>query len=178
MSTKSKSELQIEEIKKFIISKSNNPEYIRGIENLSPDQLRDWHSINYGFSGISELDSIVIRGDILIERATRSLAGAIAENPIPERMSAAGVKNFICLMEPLNQDYIKAMKILNKVRNTIAHEIHDDYTPRIHEILKIIGLTPSENISFDLQACIIVILANIANRREHLLANKEALLKK
>lgn len=172
MSSKSKSELQTEEIKSFIISKSNNPEFIRGIENLSPDQLRDWHSINYGFEGISELDSIVIRGDILIERAIRSLAGAIANNPIPTSMSAAGIKSFINLMEPLNQDYIKSMKILNKVRNAIAHEIHDDYVPHIHEILKIIGLTPSENLAFDLQACIIVILANISNRREHLLANK------
>ncbi|NWL08984.1 hypothetical protein [Pseudomonas hunanensis] len=172
MNSKSKLEIQTEKIKKIIISKSNNPEYIRGIENLTPDQIRDWHSINYGFEGISELDSIVIRGDILIERAIRSLAGAIAKNPIPSDMTAAGIKRFIDLMEPLDQDYIKAMKILNKARNTIAHEVHEDYVPRIHEILKIVGLTPSENLAFDLQACIIVIIATISNRREHLLSKK------
>ncbi|TRZ60591.1 hypothetical protein DZA28_11830 [Pseudomonas alloputida] len=75
-------------------------------------------------------------------------------------------------MEPHNQDYLKAVKALNVARNIIAHEVHSEYDNHILDILKIIGLTPSDNIDVDLKACIIVILASIANRREDLLASK------
>jgi len=172
MKSKNKSGMLTNKIKELIISKSSNSEYIKFIEKLNPNQILDWHSINHGFEDITELDSIVIRGDILIERALRSLAGAIAKNPIPTEMSAAGIKNFIRLMEPLDQDYIKAMKILNIVRNKIAHEAHSDYSNNILEIMKIIGLSPSSNAALDLKASIIVIIASIANRREDLLESQ------
>lgn len=172
MKLNKKTDLLTTKLKEILISKSDSPEYIKAIENLSPNQIIDWHSINCGFDGITELDSIVIRGDILIERALRSLASAIAINPIPPEMSAASVKNFIRLMEPHNQDYLKAVKALNMARNIIAHEVHSEYENHILDILKIIGLTPSDNIDVDLKACIIVILASISNRREDLLASK------
>ena len=169
MKTKNKPGVLTEKLKEILISKSNNPEYIKAIEKLNPSQILDLHSINHGFEDITEFDSIVIRGDILIERALRSLAGVIARNPIPPEMSAAGIKNLIRLMEPQDQDYIKSMKNLNIARNKVAHEVHSDYSDNILEIMKIIGLSPSSDAAVDLKACIIVIIASIANRREYLL---------
>lgn len=161
-----------DQAKKIIIANSSNPQYLQAIDRLTPDQLMDLYAINYGFDNITELDSIVIRGDILVERALRSLAGAIANNPIPEDMSAAAIKSFIRLMEPPKQAHLAAIKSLNVARNSIAHEMHSNYNEQLSRIYEACELTPTGDDALDLKASIIVILAHIFNRREHLLSLK------
>ena len=155
-----------------MIANSTNPEYTQAIDRLTPDQLMDLYTINYGFDNITELDSIVIRGDVLVERALRSLAGAIANNPIPDDMSAAAIKSFIRLMEPPEQAHLAAVKSLNIARNSIAHEMHSNYNEHLSHIYEVCGLTPTGDHALDLKASILVILAHIFNRREHLLSLK------
>lgn len=160
--------------KKIIIENITNPQYVKSLDRLTPDQLMDLYTINYGFDNITELDSIVIRGDVLVERAIRSLAAAIANNPIPEDMSAAAIKSFIRLMEPPEQIYLAAVKSLNIARNLIAHEMHSNYSEHLSHIYEICELIPTGDDALDLKASIIVILAHIFNRREHLLSLKNS----
>lgn len=168
MAAKKDKSLRGEALKNFLLKNADNKteEFVTSINNLSEDTHMDLHALNYGFDGISEMDSLVIRADILIERSLRQLAAAIAENPIPEDMGFAAIKSFIRLMEPLDQPYINAVKELGKARNIIAHEINGDYTKHIDALIKHIapGVDLETN-TFGFQAATTVLIATISNRR-------------
>jgi hypothetical protein len=168
MASKKNESLRGESLKKLLLDRADNKaeEFANSINKLSEDLHMDLHAVSYGFEDISEMDSLVIRADILIERSLRQLAAAIAENPIPEHMNAAAIKVFIRLMEPLNQPYIAAINELNSARNIIAHQIDGDYTAHVKNLIRIVapgfGLEINE---FGLKAAVIITISAISNRR-------------
>lgn len=171
MASKKNDSLKGEKLKKLLLDRAGNKteEFVSSINNFSEDLHMDLHAVNYGFGDISEMDALVIRADILIERSMRQLAAAIAENPIPEGMSAAAIKSFIRLMEPMDQPYIAAVNELNTARNVIAHQIDGEYMVHIKNLIKIIapgfGLEINE---FGLKAAVIIIISTISNRRSEI----------
>jgi hypothetical protein len=166
MATKKKAPLKGEALRQYILNNAGNKteEFVTSINRLSDESLQDLHSFNHGFSGISEMDSIVIRADILVERSLRSLAATIANNPIPDSLSMSAIKGFLRLMEPADQPYLTAIKELNAARNIIAHEMHGDYLDHIAKLIKSLGLE-LEPSTKGLQAAVIILIAFISNRR-------------
>lgn len=138
--------------------------FIQLVQKLPLDSVADLHSMNFGFSNISDTDFIVIRADIIVERSLRSLASAVAYNPLPQNMSLGAVKGFLRLMEPIDLPYLKAVSALSEARNIIAHEIHGDYSSAINKFFKALDITPQEGSRF-IQAGVIVLISAIANRR-------------
>lgn len=135
------------------------------IHCMPEEILADLFYMNFGFAEISDLDFKVIRADIMVERAMRGLASAIALNPIPDTMNAGAVRNFVRLMTPLDLDFIKASKHLGDARNNIAHQLHGDYTKDLQAMYKALDVPCSGDFK-DFHAVIAILLSAISNRRE------------
>lgn len=139
--------------------------YISSLDQLSDEQITDLHSLNFGFTDISDMDYLVIRADILIERSFMSLAAVIANNPIPSGMSAGAVRNFVSLMVPPASPFLLAARALSSARNIIAHQMHANYSGEISKIYSALNIEERESIS-SFKAAVILIICDIANTRD------------
>ncbi|HGQ7401819.1 hypothetical protein [Pseudomonas aeruginosa] len=172
MSSK-KSHLDAGLLRQKLIESSSNPDYVDILKGLSDDYLMDWHSLSLGFTGMSDMDSVIVRADILVERALRGLVKVVARNPLPNSTNIGQIKFFLRLMEPRDQVYVRAMSELNKARNIIAHEIYGDYKGNIKAMIKLLDLSDiAEPDAFGVKLATIVLISAISNRRGDLIQER------
>lgn len=132
------------------------------LERLKESDIAFLYYMNFGFSDITELDSMIIRSDILVERSMRNLAEAIAVRPLPDHMSAGSLRSFVTLMTNDGAEFLEAAKWLSKARNKVAHELHEDYTIELEGFYRSIGTNWTAD-CLNFHAAVVVLLCMIAN---------------
>lgn len=127
-----------------------------------PDKMiADFYYMNFGFSDITDLDFKIVRADVLVERAMRSLGGAIAYQPIPDSMGAGPLRNFVKLMTNGDRDFIQAAHHLSKARNKVAHSLHEDYSKDLDAFYTAMDIVPAAEYA-NFQLAMVSVLASIS----------------
>lgn len=149
--------------------KEETPEALENLERalnaISDTMATDLFYMVHGFSDINDLDFMIIRADILVDRAMRDLAETIAYKTIPEGMSSGAVRNFVNLMTSQDLPLLRAAKHLSDARNIIAHKLHGNYDNHLksfYKALEIFQAPDSENFN----AAVIIMLTMISNERD------------
>lgn len=137
----------------------------RGLSALPDKMVTDLFYMAHGFSDITDLDFMVIRADILVDRAMRDLAETIAFKPIPAQMGSGAVRNFVNLMTHEDLPLLKAAKHLSDARNIIAHKLHGNYDTHLQQFYTALGVHQTEDPDF-FNAAVIIMLTMISNERD------------
>lgn len=122
------------------------------LSHFSAKQQSDVYYMLFGFDDVNSFDLLIIRANLLIERAVHSLARSRAEDPswVPDGYGPALKFAQALIGEDEDRDALLAARSIYNVRNEVAHKLEaQDHKVQgnLREFFRLAGVEPGDDFS-------------------------------